>query len=954
MAVDPIKSFVAGLTEPAADGGQLYRSVLAAMAEGVLLVDSGGRVIDSNPAARRILGLQGDVFPTDTRITGHAWRVRDEGGTPVPDGQTPAAVALRTGLPQRDVVLELVRPDQTSIWVSVNAEPIVEPGVSRSTAVVVSFSDVTGFKRTTAALQLRLEEQESVHRLSDAVAGATSLDEVYDIALTGVQRGARADRAAVLLVDADGVMRFKAWRGLSAAYRAAAEGHSPWTADSQNPVPVMIPDTGADQSLGALRGPVLAEGIGALGFIPLIAGTRLIGKFMIYFDGLHQFEEREVRFLQTMSSHLGVAVQRKQSEDALRRREEQFRQLVEVASDVIYRVDDRGRFQYLSPAALALVEAGGPAMVGRRFINLVKPEHRRAVTGFYLDQFRNGVRSSYREFPIVTRSGREFWLGQHVQLVERDGRFVGFQAIARDVTQRRLAEDALRESEERFRQLTETIEDVFWLEDTLNDEVIYLSPSFERTWGIPRETIYRNRRAWLETVDLADRARVAAAHDRLEGGEDEVEFQIVRPDGSKRWIRSRAYPLRTRDGTIYRVAGIATDVTSRRQLEEQLRQSQKMEVVGQLAGGIAHDFNNLLTVIQGNASLLLSEPDLRVDARAELSEIAVAADRAANLTRQLLTFGRRQLPSARSIDLVEAVASMVQLLHRVLGEDVVLETRFAEVPVVQADPGMIEQIVMNLALNARDSMPAGGRLALGLDGVTISPADLDDHPGGSIGAFARISVSDSGMGIPHAVMPHIFEPFFTTKEIGKGTGLGLATVFGIVEQHRGWIEVDSRVGRGTTFQVFLPAAEHAVPGSGPAATSPGVAPRGSETILLVEDEPAVRRLARTVLERYGYRVIEAESGPAALAAWEAVGPTVDLLLVDLVMPGGMSGRDLAIVLTDRRPDLRVLYATGYSHEVVTRRFNFTVGRDFLQKPYGPKDLAAAVRSCLDHPRVAAG
>ena len=918
------------------------------MAEGVLVLDAGGRIAECNPAAERILGSPGADLLTKGALVNPPLGVVHEDGSPCSWENFPAAVTLRTGSFQERVVLGLRRPEGLVVWLSINSAPIRRPDGEIS-GVLCSFSDITQSKQVEHALQRRLDEQEAIHQLSNAVAGAGTLEQVYEIAMTGVQRAAGAERAAVLLFDPDRVIRFKAWRGLSSSYRAAVEGHSPWNATERPAAPILIPDVERDPSLGDLRGAILAEGIRALGFVPLAAGNRLIGKFMIYYDRPHQFEDREIRFLETLSSHLGVAVERKQNEAALRRSEEQFRLLVEVASDIIYRTDASGRFRYVSPVALKVLEYETGDLIKQNYLTVVRPDWHEAARSFYTDQFARRVQSTYFELPLLSRSGREIWIGQHVRLIEQSGQIVGFQAIARDVTDRRRTEDALRESEERFRQLTETIDDVFWLTDAAKTEMIYLSPSFESVWGRPREPIYRNPHAWLDSVEPTDRPRVEEALPLQPTGGYDLEFRIIRPDGEVRWLRDRAFPLRDSGGRVYRIAGVCTDITAHRNLEDRLRQSQKMEAVGQLAGGVAHDFNNLLTVILGNASLLSNDPHLGIDGRGSVAEIASAADRAANLTRQLLTFSRRQVASARPIGLAEIIAGMETLLHRLLGEDALLALRLGPaIPMVRADPGMIEQVVMNLALNARDSMPGGGQVTLELDTVNLEASRPSGGRGLAAGRFVRLTVRDSGLGIPAEDLPHIFEPFFTTKEIGQGTGLGLATVFGIVEQHRGWIEVESEVGSGTTFRVLLPVAEAEDPApvaSDPPATVSG----GTETILLVEDEPAVRRLAKIVLQRFGYHVIEADSGPAAQRLWPGIESKVDLLLVDLVMPGGMSGHDLALALRSGRPDLRVLYATGYSDEVVRRRFNFTPGRDFLQKPYSPEGLGAAVRVCLDGP-----
>jgi len=524
-------------------------------------------------------------------------------------------------------------------------------------------------------------------------------------------------------------------------------------------------------------------------------------------------------------------------------------------------------------------------------------------------------------------------------------------SVVRDVTERKRAEEALRESEQRFRQVTESIDEVFWLTDVSKSRMIYISPAYEKIWGRTGESLYATPQSWIDAIHPDDRKRVRDAALTLQAtGDYDLEYRIVRPDGTERWIHDRAFPIRDAGGHVYRVAGVAEDITAKRQLEDQFRQAQKMDAIGQFAGGIAHDFNNLLSVIQMQSSFLLEVVQSEHDTKEGIRDIMAAADRAANLTRQLLTFSRREVKQARDLDLSEVIGTMTKLLRRVLGEDIALESRFApSLPVVNADPGMMEQVRMNLAVNARDAMPDGGRLSVNLDPCEIDEDRAAAKPGVTPGRFVCLSVSDTGCGIASENLSRIFEPFFTTKEVGKGTGLGLATVFGIAQQHHGWVEVESEIGRGTVFRVFLPACSTSAAQAAALEPAPKVR-GGSETILLVEDEPAVRALSRVVLERYGYRVIEAESAAAALHIWESQSTPVDLLLTDLIMPGGISGRELADLLVARQPTLKVIYSSGYSSDVVNRQLRLSAGSKFLQKPCSVLDLVTGVRRCLDEGR----
>jgi two-component system, cell cycle sensor histidine kinase and response regulator CckA len=372
-----------------------------------------------------------------------------------------------------------------------------------------------------------------------------------------------------------------------------------------------------------------------------------------------------------------------------------------------------------------------------------------------------------------------------------------------------------------------------------------------------------------------------------------------------------------------------------------------MEAVGQLAAGIAHDFNNMLTVIQGHVCLLLAYGADPEHAKS-LNEISRTSERAAHLTRQLLTFSRRQPFMPQSLDLNEVIAATLEMLRRMIGERIQVEFhRGSSLPGVQADCAMIEQIILNLAVNARDAMPDGGRLVFATELENISEEYVRSHAEAVAGEFICITVSDTGCGMDAATLRRIFEPFFTTKEVGKGTGLGLATVYGSVKQHGGWVEVASELGIGTTFRIFLPAGgAPPVTQTMDSATQP--VDGGHETILLVEDENGVRELARNVLCRYGYAVVCAEDSAEALKLWQEQRERIDLLLTDMVMPNGLNGRELAHRLRSERPDLKVIYSSGYSVEFEGNEFDLEQDANFLPKPYAAHKLASVVRQCLDH------
>lgn len=392
------------------------------------------------------------------------------------------------------------------------------------------------------------------------------------------------------------------------------------------------------------------------------------------------------------------------------------------------------------------------------------------------------------------------------------------------------------------------------------------------------------------------------------------------------------------------------EIQERLQTERQLRQAQKMEAIGQLAAGVAHDFNNVLTVIHGHASLLHMRLGEEGPHAKSLCEIRHSAERAANIVRQLLMFSRKQILQFRNVDLGDVIRSVSGMLRQLVGEHITLETDCArDLPLIFGDRSMLEQVTVNLTLNSRDAMPRGGCIRLSCAKVILAPQDLKPDSEGRAGEFVRLTVADTGCGISPEGLTHLFEPFYTTKEAGKGTGLGLATVFGIVKQHQGWIEVHSQVNQGATFILFFPVSTQKS-ASTSETQDPAPHAHGTETILFAEDEPSLREMVCEVLRLQGYHVLTAASGPAALEVWHREERRIDLLLTDMVMPGGLMGTDVAAELRRANPELKVIYTTGYSPGVAGTGFALEEGVNFLPKPYSPAKLAGIIRKCLDKQR----
>jgi len=479
--------------------------------------------------------------------------------------------------------------------------------------------------------------------------------------------------------------------------------------------------------------------------------------------------------------------------------------------------------------------------------------------------------------------------------------------------------------------------------------IVYVNPAFEKSSGYTRaEALGKNPRflkSGKHDAEFYRRMWETLLHGEMWTG----HLSNKRKDGMIFEEEVSISPVRDDTGTVVNYVAVKLDVTAQWNLEAQLRQSQKMEAIGQLAGGVAHDFNNILAIIQLQAGLLKMDSSLSAEQSNHAHDIEVSCQRAANLVRQLLLFSRRQALQMRDLDLNEVVAGITKMLQRILGEHIQMQFKFAPTPLtIHADAGMLEQILVNLTVNARDAMPKGGQLVIETSAATFDADSATKVFQARPGAFACVSVTDTGGGIPPEILPKIFDPFFTTKEVGKGTGLGLATVFGIVQQHKGWVNVHSVVGQGTTLQVYLPRLRQLVEPA-PVAAPPAPLRGGNETILLVEDELPVQALMQNTLQHLGYRVLSATTGPEALAVMEKHQDEIHLLLTDLTMPGGMTGMELSEELRRRSPKLKVVYASGYSEEMAGKKLRLIEGENYLAKPFEIRQLAQTVRNRLDKP-----
>ena len=800
-------------------------------------------------------------------------------------------------------------------------------------------------------------------------------------------------------------------------------------------------------------------------FILLSAGIINLGTMM----GFLMFGAGVSMGLVLWRQRIRFSLERAEGLEALRQNEEKFRAIANYTVDWESWIGLDGKFLWVNPGVEQITGYSADEILAMPdFITTVIAEEDRAM---FIDRFQNALKGEKGhdfDFRYYHKNGSKYWLSASWQpIFDTKGRPLGLRASGRDITKRKLTEEALRESENRFHSLfihmTEgvALHEMVYAEDgkPLDYRIIDVNPAYELHTGIKAEdargrlatevyhvatppfieqyervartgtpylfenevpllnrifsvSAYSPKQGWFATVftDITQRVKTEESHARLVTAVEQAVETIVITDAegkilyanpafekttgytreeslgqNPRMLKSGKHHAafyqqmwevlsdgkvwtgrivnKRKDGVLYEedasispvfdatgeiinFVAVKRDITREVQLEQQFLQVQKMEAIGRLAGGVAHDFNNLLSVILMNASELSTDKTVSPEHANDLSEIIGAAERGANLTRQMLAFSHRQVMQVVALSLNGVVESVTKMLQRLIGEDIILLHRLSsEDEVVQGDAGMIEQVLLNLVVNARDAMPEGGQIIIELDHIAVDEATASTHHA-KAGEFVRLTVRDTGCGIPPEHLTHIFEPFYTTKDPAKGTGLGLATVHGIIEQHHGWVEVESVLGQGTAFHILLPRLL-----ASPQVVSQnvvgGLVHGGNGTILLVEDEQALRMLAVRVLKQQGYRVLEAPQGNGALELWQQHKNKVDLLLTDVIMPGGISGGKLAEQLLAEKPGLKVVFMSGYPGDMSERGLNLHHGHKFLQKPFLPAKLVQTVQDSLN-------
>jgi two-component system cell cycle sensor histidine kinase/response regulator CckA len=909
-----------------------FRAVTENALDIISLLDERGVFKFNSPSVRRVLG-----YDPQELIGQSAFALCH------PEDRARVMAAFQYGLahPGETVRVEFRIRHRDGSWVhleSVGQNRLADPDIN---AAVVNSRDITDRKRAEHRLAVLAELGRKLNAVTEPLQAAELIRDAaeklfrWDAFVLDLLTPGRQRMVPLLSVDTHD--------GKRVVVNAAGEPHP------ISPMSREILEHGARRIVRESQEPVpdthpfgdRARRSAALLYAPLPGRTEPVGILSVQSYTPDAYGPQDLETLQVLADYCGGALERIRAVTSLRESEAQFRALFENSPDAIIVADAAARVLDANPRACQLHGLGRDQMLGQFVTALVPPERanharqsfQRLLSGELSRVEGEAQTADGRRIPVSIRAVQIEYRNQPAVLMH-----------LRDITERKQAEASLRRSEAMFRAVWENAVDGMRLTDA-DGYIVAVNAAYCRLVGMSRAQLEGNLLTVIggdAETGLENYRRAFQERRRVDG----AERRLTLANGNTLVVEESVSFVELPGQPLLQLS-VFRDVTGERRLEEQLRQSQKMQAIGQLASGVAHDFNNILTIIQGHASLLLSAGGLSEPATRSAQQIVQASERAASLTRQLLTFSRRQVLQPRPVDLNEVVANLTRMLDRLLGEDIALEV----VPapgraVVRADSAMMEQVLLNLAVNARDAMPRGGRLRIRLTRENIAPPPAPGKSARGVGPFVCLTVTDTGCGIAPEILPRIFEPFFTTKEVGKGTGLGLATVYGIVQQHGGWIEVESQLGRGSTFRIYLPEAD------GDTASDAGESParetaRGRETILVVEDEPAVRELVRDLLTQHGYRVLEAESGPRALEIWRQHKQEIALLLTDVVMPEAMNGRELAERLCAERPGLKVIFTSGYSADVLGREHLLERGIHYVQKPFHPQRLVQIVRDCLD-------
>jgi PAS domain S-box-containing protein len=706
------------------------------------------------------------------------------------------------------------------------------------------------------------------------------------------------------------------------------------TLETQAPLLIPSEDVPAEVAASFLRG----LGLRACLLTPVFHREESLGVLLLASHSRELTSQEWVGFGRAMGGQIGQALALSRAIGDVRTSQELLQSVIEGMGDPVFVKDTDSRYLLINQATVQLFGVTRAEVVGRGAEAVFPPEVAPFVQESDARVLREGVAMTFEE-TLPTRMGNRRFLVSKAPRRDAQGAIIGLVGVARDITD-------LKQADETIRRLSTAVDQspaAVIITDP-SGRIVYVNRKFTEISGYSSEEVVgQNPRLLKSGKTSADQYRQLWSTIQS-GATWRGEYQNRRKNGDLYWASTTIAPVKDESGTITHFVAIQEDVTDTRSLEAQLRQAQKMEAVGRLAGGVAHDFNNLLTVITSYSQLLLEDMAAADPRRADLQEIQRAAIGAAGLTRQLLAFSRQQVLEPRVLNLNDVLSAAGKMLQRLIGEDVALQLTLApDLGNVKADPGQIEQVIMNLAVNARDAMPDGGKMTIETSNIDLDASYAAQHAVVAPGSYILVAVTDTGSGMDEPTKARLFEPFFTTKEIGRGTGLGLATVYGIVKQSNGYIWVYSELGHGTSFKVYLPRVSEAAAAA--AETRPLLLNGGTETILLAEDASGVRAVAQEILKRLGYTVLVANDGHSALQLARARTELIHLLITDVIMPE-MSGRQLADRLKEQRPGLKVLFVSGYTDDAIVRHGMLEPGIAFLQKPFTPQTLARKVREVL--------
>lgn len=923
---------------------ELLRHVMDSSGDCIEILDLEGNVVWMNQCRCRIM-----KFDHSRVAQGILWRNFWPGeGARVADSALAKAKAGRVGQ------FTAVCPNYKGeiLWWDVLVTPVLDSTGKPEKMLSVS-RDVTESRHTERLLAWEKGTLE-------LVSTSAPLREVLEGLMSGLEAQLPDALCSVVLLDPDGKhLRHAAAPALPDAYCGAIDGSliGPKAGSCGTAMhlgrQVIVSDIEADPLWEHYRELALEHGLRACWSTPLRRSTgQVMGSFAIYYREPRMPTANEMELIDRATHIVSIAIERKQAEEALRESSERLQLVARATNDAVWDWDlmtnklwwNEG-FQTLFGYTPEEIEPGLES-----WSNRLHPDDLLRVKRSIFDAIHQGSVAWKDEYRFRRRDGSYADIFDRGYVIhDAGGNAVRMIGAMIDISERKRTEEALRNSEERFRQLAENITEVFWVADTIKNRMLYVSPAFAAVWARPCESLYSSPQLWRETIHPEDREQVIEASEtKQKRGDYDETYRIVRPDGTVRWIRDRAYPVRSTGGEIYRVVGIAEDITERKTMEAQFLQAQRMETVGRLAGGVAHDINNILAPVVMAVSLLRMGMD-QAETDKTLNMIEASAQRGANVAKQLLLF-RRGIDGQRGIvNLPELVREIAKIIQQTFLKSIILSVNIPhDIWAIMGDSTQLHQVLLNLCVNARDAMPDGGVLSLQIWNIELDSKCNELSPDARPGPYVQVIIKDTGMGIPGEILNQIFDPFFTTKPIGQGTGLGLSTVLGIMKGHGGFVTVQSRLGAGSTFEVFFPASSHLVEKT--SEVSPEWPPAGhDETILVVDDEEHIRDLVSRTLVLHGYHVETANNGSEAVDVYLKNTDKIKLVLSDVDMPT-MDGPTMLKILRRINPSLNVIISSGIAGNTMSQSRSAELSAlgpiTFLEKPYTAEKILWVVHDLL--------